>query len=79
MPSGAIATLASALRTASDSAAATAVSIVVRQSTPSSTAAALSAGNPGQQGDLGFGIAEGQPAGANPELAGMLDDFFKQG
>jgi hypothetical protein len=26
-----------------------------------------------------FGIAEGQPAAANPELAGMLDDFFKQG
>jgi hypothetical protein len=26
-----------------------------------------------------FGIAQGQPAAANPELAGMLDDFFKQG
>jgi hypothetical protein len=33
---------------------------------------------PGQT-DMGFGIAEGQPAAANPELAGMLDDFFKQG
>ena len=26
-----------------------------------------------------FGIATGQPAAANPELAGMLDSFFKQG
>jgi hypothetical protein len=26
-----------------------------------------------------FGIAQGQPAAANPELAGMLDSFFKQG
>jgi hypothetical protein len=38
-------------------------------------------GNPApaqaQQGS--FGIAQGQPAAANPELAGMLDSFFKQG
>ena len=26
-----------------------------------------------------FGITQGQPAAANPELAGMLDSFFKQG
>lgn len=26
-----------------------------------------------------FGIAQGQPAAANPELSGMLDDFFKKG
>jgi hypothetical protein len=36
-------------------------------------------GNPApaqaQQGS--FGIAQGQPAAANPELAGMLDSFFK--
>jgi hypothetical protein len=48
-------------------------------SQPSSTGVALSAGNQGQQADMGFGIAEGQLAAANPELAGMLDDFFKQG
>jgi hypothetical protein len=40
--------------------------------------------HPGQaaqpvQTDMSFGIAEGQPAAANPELAGTLDDFFKQG
>ncbi len=35
---------------------------------------------PGQPvGGPAFGIAQGQPAAANPELAGMLDDFFKQG
>jgi len=33
---------------------------------------------PGQT-DMGFGLAQGQPASANPELATMLDDFFKQG
>jgi hypothetical protein len=31
------------------------------------------------QTDTNFGIAQGQSAAANPELAGMLDDFFKQG
>jgi hypothetical protein len=40
--------------------------------------------HPGQvtqpiQTDMGFGIAQGAPASANPELATMLDDFFKQG
>lgn len=36
---------------------------------------------PNEQAKQGsFGIAQGQPAAANPELAGMLDDFFtKQG
>lgn len=33
--------------------------------------------SPAQSG--GFGIQQGQPAAANPELATMLDDFFKQG
>ena len=32
----------------------------------------------GPQHDMGFGIAEGQPTTANPELNAMLDDFFKQ-
>lgn len=31
----------------------------------------------GPQTDMGFGMAQGQPATANPELAGMLDNFFK--
>jgi hypothetical protein len=37
--------------------------------------------HPGQQTPLAdFGISQGQPAAANPELAGMLDEFFgKQG
>ncbi len=38
--------------------------------------------NPGLQASAppsNFGIAQGQPAAANPELSGMLDDFFKQG
>lgn len=33
--------------------------------------------HPGQAAQTGtFGIAAGQPAAANPELSGMLDDFF---
>lgn len=33
---------------------------------------------PGQAAPAGnFGIAQGQPAAANPELSGMLDNFFK--
>jgi hypothetical protein len=48
--------------------------------------------NPGQQGGLpgtgqqttqvppnNFGIAQGQPAGGNPEVSAMLDDFFGKG
>lgn len=31
------------------------------------------------QTDMGFGMAQGQPVGANPEVSAMLDDFFKQG
>ena len=40
--------------------------------------------HPGSEGapaatQASFGIAQGQPASGNPELSGMLDDFFKQG
>jgi hypothetical protein len=36
--------------------------------------------HPGQQTPLAdFGISQGQPAAANSELAGMLDDFFGKG
>jgi hypothetical protein len=39
---------------------------------------AFVANAPSQQAPQGsFGVAEGQPATANPELAGMLDNFFK--
>lgn len=37
----------------------------------------ITPGQPGNTAAGSFGIA--QPAAANPELAGMLDDFFKQG
>jgi hypothetical protein len=41
---------------------------------------AFVANAPSEQAKQGsFGIAQGQPATANPELSGMLDDFFKQG
>jgi hypothetical protein len=41
---------------------------------------AFVANAPSEQAKQGsFGIAQGQPATANPELAGMLDNFFKQG
>jgi len=48
-------------------------------SQPFSQGGAPSAANQGQQADMGFGLSQGQPASANPELATMLDDFFKQG
>ncbi len=39
--------------------------------------------HPGQaapvQTDMQFGMAQGQPAAANPELSAMLDDFFTKG
>ena len=41
---------------------------------PGPLPAGPAAQSPGQ-----FGIAAGQPAAANPELSGMLDDFFKKG
>jgi hypothetical protein len=40
------------------------------------TQANAAAGAPGQ---LEFGIGQGQDAGANPEVKGMLDSFFSQG
>jgi len=41
---------------------------------------AFVANAPSEQAKQGsFGIAQGQPATANPELTGMLDNFFKQG
>jgi hypothetical protein len=41
---------------------------------------AFVANAPSEQAKQGsFGIAQGQPATANPELAGMLNNFFKQG
>lgn len=50
-----------------------------QQTQPQGTQAFV-ANAPSQQVSQGsFGVAEGQPAAANPELAVMLDNFFKQG
>ena len=48
-----------------------------QQTQPQGTQAFV-ANAPSQQAPQGnFGVAEGQPAASNPELAGMLDNFFK--
>ena len=46
---------------------------------PGQATATSQAPQGGQAAQGTFGIAAGQPAAANPELAGMLDSFFKQG